>query len=81
VRLEHNDVAMLVAEIRDGTLRPTFGGEALTLVRPNLGWVHMLTPLVVDDTELHNIALNTKRPDMPKRRTVPTSSAAGSFQF
>ena len=41
----------------------------------------MFTPLIVDDTELHNIALNTKRPDMPKRRTVPTSSAAGNFQF
>jgi hypothetical protein len=45
--LEHDDVPMVGTELGMELSAPTSGSEALGLVRPNLGWVHMPPPLVV----------------------------------
>src|SRR5215813_11812596 len=45
--LQHHDVARMGAELGMELSTPTAGGEALALVRPNLGWVHMLPPYIV----------------------------------
>src|SRR5713101_7075294 len=45
--LKHDDVTIARAKFGMELSAPTSGGEAVGLVRPNLGWVHMLPPLVV----------------------------------
>src|SRR3989442_4407381 len=45
--LQHNDVASAGAKFGMKLSTPTSGGEALALVRSNLGWVHMFPANVV----------------------------------
>jgi hypothetical protein len=64
--LKHGDVAMLGAELGMELSAPTSGGEALTLVRPNVGWVHMLPPNIVAFSPAvmrHDDDLDTRRSD------------------
>ena len=45
--LKHDDVAMVRTKFGMELSAPTSGCEGLGLVRPNLGWVHMLPPFIV----------------------------------
>ena len=45
--LKHDDIPRVVTELGMELSAPTSGSEGLDLIRPNLGWVHMISPLVV----------------------------------
>src|SRR5215831_11249028 len=64
--LKHDPIAIAGAEFGMELSAPTSCGEALGLVRPNLGWIHMLPPLVVAFSPAvmrHDDDLDTRRPD------------------
>src|SRR5467141_3029499 len=64
--LKHDNVPMVGTELGMELSAPTSGSERLGLVHPNLGWIHMLPPLVVAFSPAvmrHDHHLDTRRSD------------------